>query len=78
MVHQELHKLNKQAGSDKEKKKKEKENPVWNHLVMAEVEPNLYGLWEKSGALENLPNGRSHSEERIQGDDGIGGDYESA
>ena len=45
---------------------------------MAEVEPNLYGLWKKSGALENLPNGSPHSEERIQGDDGIGRDDESA
>lgn len=39
---------------------------------MREIEPELGAEREESGALEDLPGGSSHLEERVDSDDGVG------
>lgn len=45
---------------------------------MGEVEPELHGLREEGGAVEDLPDGSAHLEEGIDGHDGVRRKHDSA
>lgn len=47
------------------------------YLIMREIQPELGRERKESGALENLPGGRGHLEERIDGDDCVRGEKEA-